>query len=69
MPFQRNFLNTRVILDAADIPIKKALRYYCPISYKHQITLNTMIGCTPSGAVSLISKSNGWTALDKQIIE
>ncbi|XP_048242560.1 uncharacterized protein LOC124133758 [Haliotis rufescens] len=71
--FGKKFKNTRVILDATEIPIKKPSHVDAQSmtwsSYKHQNTLKTMIGCTPRGAVSFISESFGGSASDRQIIE
>lgn len=71
--FKKKFPNTRVILDATEVPIEKPSDVNAQSitwsSYKHKNTLKTMIGCTPRGAVSYISNSFGGSASDRQIIE
>ncbi|XP_062617077.1 uncharacterized protein LOC134278804 [Saccostrea cucullata] len=75
MPFDfgKKFPNTRVILDATELPINKPSNVNAQSitwsAYKHKNTLKTMIGCTPRGAVSFISKAYGGSASDRQIIE
>lgn len=71
--FGRVFSNTRVILDAAELPINKPsdvnAKSITWSTYKHKNTLKTMIGCTPKGAVSFVSKAYGGSASVRQIIE
>lgn len=73
LDFRRKFPQTRVILDATEIPIQKPSHVdsQCVTwsSYKHRNTLKTMVGCTPRGTVSFISSSYGGSASDRQIIE
>ncbi|XP_033725364.1 uncharacterized protein LOC117315325 [Pecten maximus] len=67
------FSNTRVILDATEIPIHKPRNVNAQSatfsSYKNKNTLKTMVGCTPKGAISYISDAYGGSASDRQIIE
>lgn len=71
--FGRKFPYTRVILDATELPINKPSDVNAQSitwsAYKHKNTLKTMIGCTPKGAVSFVSKAYGGSASDRQIIE
>ncbi|XP_021347934.1 uncharacterized protein LOC110446917 [Mizuhopecten yessoensis] len=71
--FHRKFPNTRVILDATELPIQKPSDVNAQSatwsSYKHKNTLKAMIGCTPRGVVSFVSDAYGGSASDRQIIE
>ncbi|XP_046381846.2 uncharacterized protein LOC124152842 [Haliotis rufescens] len=71
--FNKQFPSTRVILDATEIPIQKPSNVNAQSAifstYKNKNTLKTMIGCTPHGVVSYISRSYGGSASDRQIIE
>lgn len=71
--FKDKFPNTRVILDATEIPIEKPsdvlLQSSSFSTYKNHNTLKTMIGCSPRGAVIFISESYGGSTSDRQIIE
>jgi len=71
--FGRLFGNTRVILDARECAMEKpshvALQSSTFSSYKNCNTANSVVGCTPRGAVSFISNSYGGSASDRQIIE
>lgn len=71
--FAKKFPKTRVILDATEQPIQKPSDLEAQSatwsSYKHKNTLKTMVGITPSGAVSFVSGSYGGSTSDRQIIE
>lgn len=71
--FKKKFPQTRVILDATEIPIHKPSNVDSQATtwsfYKHRNTLKTMTGCTPNGAVSYVSTSYGGSCSDRQIIE
>ena len=71
--FARMFGNTRVILDATEIPIAKPTdvrAQSCTFStYKNRNTLKTMVGCTPRGLTCYVSDSYGGSASDRQLIE
>lgn len=71
--FRIKFPNTRVILDATELPIQKPSDVNSQSatwsSYKHNNTLKAMIGCTPKGSVSFVSAAYGGSASDRQIIE
>lgn len=64
---------TTVILDATGIPIQKQSDVHAQSipwsNHNHLFTLETMIGCTPRGAVSFISEYFGGLASDRHIIE
>ena len=71
--FKDKFPDTRVILDATEIPIQKPSKVVAQSatwsSYKNQNTIKCMIGITPKGLVSHVSKAYGGSASDRQIIE
>lgn len=71
--FAEKFPSTRVILDAAEIPIQKPSDVNSQSvtwsNYKHRNTIKAMIGVTPSGAVSYVSDAYGGSASDRMIIE
>lgn len=71
--FGNLFGQTRVILDATEIPIAKPTNVNAQSStfstYKNRNTLKTMVGCTPRGLVSFIGDSYGGSASDRQLIE
>ena len=71
--FKEKFPSTRVILDATEIPIQKPSKVLAQSatwsSYKNRNTVKCMIGITPKGVVSHISKAFGGSASDRQIIE
>ena len=71
--FQAKFPNTRVILDATEIPVEKPknLRDQSSTwsSYKNRNTLKILVGISPRGDVSHISDAYGGSASDRQIVE
>jgi len=71
--FGQMFGNTRVILDATEVPIAKPKDVNAQSSsfstYKNRNTLKTMIGCTPRGLISFVGDSYGESASDRQLIE
>ena len=71
--FGQMFGNTRVILDATEVPIAKPKDVNAQSSsfstYKNRNTLKTMIGCTPQGLISFVGDSYGGSASDRQLIE
>ena len=71
--FKQTFPNTRVVLDATEIPIMKPSNVNAQSetysTYKNRNTLKTMIGVTPMGAVSHVSASYGGSSSDRQVIE
>ena len=71
--FAEKFPDTRVILDATEVPIEKPsdVNAQCMTwsNYKHKNTVKAMIGVTPKGAVSYVSDAYGGSASDRMIIE
>lgn len=71
--FKNQFPNTRIILDATEIPIEKpsnvADQRSTWSSYKNRNTLKAMIGVSPRGVVTYVSDAYGGAASDRQIIE
>ncbi|XP_056010013.1 uncharacterized protein LOC130051679 [Ostrea edulis] len=71
--FAEKFANTRVILDATEIPVEKPSDVNAQSitwsNYKHRNTIKAMIGVTPRGAVSYVSDAYGGSASDRMIIE
>ena len=71
--FGELFKNTRVILDATEIPVQKPSKVDDQSAtfstYKNRNTLKAMIGCTPRGLISYVSTSYGGCSSDRQIIE
>ena len=71
--FQQQFPNTRVILDATEVPVEKPKYVSSETSiwsnYKRKNTLKTMIGCSPRGAITFVSDDYGGSASDRQVIE
>ncbi|XP_015124742.1 uncharacterized protein LOC107046609 [Diachasma alloeum] len=68
--FQK-YYSTRVVLDCTEIPVAKSkclkCRFMTYSHYKGTHTVKFMIGVTPSGLISFLSKSFGGRASDKQI--
>lgn len=66
-----NFKTTRIVLDATEIKVQKLKCLKCRIlSYSHYKCSHTMkflIGITPSGLISYVSKGYGGRASDKAI--
>lgn len=58
--FQSTFPNTRVILDCTEVrvltPSAKVLNSQTNLNYKSHTTFKGLIGITPNGAVSFVSK-------------
>jgi len=71
--FRNKYPNTRVILDATEIPIHKPqnLKNQSATwsSYKNKNTLKCIIGVSPRGVVTYVSDAYGGSASDRQIIE
>lgn len=67
------FTNTRVVLDCTEIPIQKPKCLTCRIktysNYKSTFTLKFLIGISPGGLITIISKPYGGRASDKLIFE
>ena len=71
--FEVKFPSTRVILDAAEIPIEKPSDVNAQSvtwsNYKHRNTIKAMVCITPRGVVSYVSDAYGGSASDRMIIE
>jgi len=71
--FKRKFSQTRVILDATEIPIQKptSLRDQSSTwsNYKNKNTLKSLVGISPKGVVTFVSEAYGGSASDHQIVE
>lgn len=69
----KSFPNVRVILDCTEIPVSKPKCLCCRIkTYSHYKTAQTvkfMVGISPSGLITFISKAYGGRASDKIIFE
>ena len=71
--FFQLFPNTRIVLDATEIPIEKptninAQRMTFSV-YKNRNTLKILVGVSPRGQVTYISECYGGSTSDRQIIE
>ena len=71
--FRKKFPNTRVIIDATEIPIERPgctkAQAATWSSYKNKNTLKVLVGISPKGAVTFVSDVFGGSASDRQIVE
>jgi len=71
--FKENFSNARVIIDCTEIkvqiPSSLVLRSEFYSSYKSATTLKGLVGITPNGAVSFISKLYAGSISDREIVK
>ncbi len=71
--FKQKFLNTRVIFDATECPVKKPKTPRAQQStfstYKNRNTVKILVGASPGGLVSYISMAYGGSTTDRQIVE
>lgn len=69
----QNFKSCRIILDCTEIPVQMASCLCCRIKtyshYKGHQTLKFMVGVTPGGLISFVSKVYGGRVSDKAIFE
>lgn len=70
--FQK-FPNVRIILDCTEIPVSKPKCLCCRVKtyshYKTTQTIKFMVGISPSGLITFVSKAYGGRASDKAIFE
>ena len=73
VPFRRFFRNCCVIIDCTEVFIERPsdllARAQVWSNYKHHTTLKFLIGITPQGTVSFVSKCAGGRMSDKEITE
>ncbi len=71
--FKRKFPKTRVIFDGTECPIKKpkapGAQQTTFSTYKNRNTTKVLVGVTPGGLVSYVSKAYGGSTTDRQIVE
>ncbi|XP_078487340.1 uncharacterized protein LOC144745224 [Ciona intestinalis] len=71
--FKKDFVSTRIILDATEIAIDKPSNVDAQSitfsSYKNKNTLKVMVGISPNGLVTYVSDAYGGSASDRQIME
>ncbi|KAI4455392.1 thap domain protein [Holotrichia oblita] len=69
----KNFSNVRVIVDCTEITVQRSKNLCCRIftysHYKGTQTIKFMIGVSPAGLITFISKAYGGRASDKAIFE
>ena len=68
--FKRKFPRTRIILDATEVKIQKPQKVLDQRStwstYKNANTLKSMIGISPKGVTTYVSRAYGGSASDRQ---
>lgn len=71
--FKPHYSNSRVIIECTEILCERAcnltLRALTWSNFKHHNTLKILVGITPSGAISFVSKVFGGRASDKLITQ
>lgn len=69
--FSEKYKNTKIVLDCLEISMRRSKCLKCRIptfsNYKSSHIVKFMLGVTPSGLISFISKAYGGRASDKQI--
>ncbi|KFM68003.1 hypothetical protein X975_16882, partial [Stegodyphus mimosarum] len=67
----KNFFNVRTVLDCTEIPVGKPKCLKCQIrtysQYKGMHTIKYLIGASPGGIITYVSKGYGGRASDKEI--
>ncbi|XP_014212672.1 uncharacterized protein LOC106642410 [Copidosoma floridanum] len=69
--FKQEYKNCRIIIDCTEfeveqpVSIKQRVQFYS--HYKKGYRVKVLVGCTPSGFISLLSKCHGGRASDSQI--
>lgn len=73
LDFKKKFPTTRVVVDGAEMPIKKPAvplgQQVTFSTYKNRNTAKVLVGVTPGGLVSFVSDAFGGAASDRQIVE
>ncbi|KAL7286717.1 hypothetical protein TKK_0019021 [Trichogramma kaykai] len=68
-----DYKETRIVLDCLEIPVKRSKCLKCRLltysNYKSRNTIKFMIGTTPSGLISYVSKAYGGRVSDKAIFK
>ena len=71
--FFANFPGTRVIVDGTEIPIKKPraplVQQSTFSTYKNRNTAKVLVGCSPGGLISYVSRAYGGSTSDREIVE
>lgn len=71
--FKSNYPNTRVIIDATEFAIERPSSLLSQSStfsnYKNKNTVKVLLGITPSGAISFVSKCYEGSISDKRLVE
>lgn len=69
----KKFRDTRVVLDCTEVPADSPDCLHCRIRmfshYKGRLTIKFLVGVTPSGLISFLSRVYGGRASDKKIFE
>lgn len=73
IPFRTRFKNVQCIIDCFEISIQKPrnpiLQSFAWSEYKKSNTMKYLIGCTPDGLISYVSRGFGGRTTDKMIVE
>lgn len=71
--FKKNYPKTRVIIDCTEIfiqtPSSLDVQSMCWSEYKHHTTIKFLLGISPRGLITFVSKAYGGRASDKFIVE
>ena len=71
--FKRDYLNTRLIIDATEFPIERPsslLSQSCTFSsYKNRNTIKILVGIMPSGVVTFVSSTYEGSISDRKLVE
>ena len=69
--FKEKYGNSRIKIDCTEFPVEQAPqvneRVHFYSHYKKGFTLKVLVGCTPNGFISFISKTSGGRTSDVQI--
>lgn len=71
--FKKKFPSTRIIIDGTECPVKRPSMPVAQQStfstYKNRNTVKVLVGATPAGLVSYVSRAYGGSTSDRQIVE